>query len=401
MNDLLDKKITVIILSAVLAIMLWLYVITEQNPVINKDLSLPIRLINTDTLLVNDLVLLDDEPFNVSIRLRGNKNYLDSMNRTTVSAFVDLKEIRSKGLVELPIDITGIPLGVDIFWVSSNRLSLNIDNIISEMLLVTLKITGSTLNGTAAMTPFTNPSEIMVKGAESIIETINKAEVSIDITNLDKTVSQKAEVVLSDEQNNTIEGLDINPKQVDVVVPIENTKSVAVEADYRVVPADGYVLTGVEINPKTVNIVGKKEVLDSITKITTQRIEFLDVKNSVEQKTFLILPEGVEIVNKNGGIAFSASVEKLIEKEIETNRVGVKNLSENFELEMIPIYLKAIIKGTESIVNSWDIDNAFYIDLLDLEEGTYNMPILFTKPEHLEVHELNPSEIRITLKKPE
>ena len=401
MNDLLDKKITVIILSAVLAIMLWLYVITEQNPVINKDLSLPIRLINTDTLLVNDLVLLDDEPFNVSIRLRGNKNYLDSMNRTTVSAFVDLKEIRSKGLVELPIDITGIPLGVDIFWVSSNRLSLNIDNIISEMLLVTLKITGSTLNGTAAMTPFTNPSEIMVKGAESIIETINKAEVSIDITNLDKTVSQKAEVVLSDEQNNTIEGLDINPKQVDVVVPIENTKSVAVEADYRVVPADGYVLTGVEINPKTVNIVGKKEVLDSITKITTQRIEFLDVKGSVEQKTFLILPEGVEIVNKNGGIAFSASVEKLIEKEIETNRVGVKNLSENFELEMIPIYLKAIIKGTESIVNSWDIDNAFYIDLLDLEEGTYNMPILFTKPEHLEVHELNPSEIRITLKKPE
>lgn len=401
MNDLLDKKITVIILSAVLAIMLWLYVITEQNPVINKDLSLPIRLINTDTLLVNDLVLLDDEPFNVSIRLRGNKNYLDSMNRTTVSAFVDLKEIRSKGLVELPIDITGIPLGVDIFWVSSNRLSLNIDNIISEMLPVTLKITGSTLNGTAAMTPFTNPSEIMVKGAESIIETINKAEVSIDITNLDKTVSKKAEVVLSDEQNNTIEGLDINPKQVDVVVPIENTKSVAVEADYRVVPADGYVLTGVEINPKTVNIVGKKEVLDSITKITTQRIEFLDVKNSVEQKTFLILPEGVEIVNKNGGIAFSASVEKLIEKEIETNRVGVKNLSENFELEMIPIYLKAIIKGTESIVNSWDIDNAFYIDLLDLEEGTYNMPILFTKPEHLEVHELNPSEIRITLKKPE
>lgn len=401
MNDLLDKKITVIILSAVLAIMLWLYVITEQNPVINKDLNLPIRLINTDTLLVNDLVLLDDEPFNVSIRLRGNKNYLDSMNRTTVSAFVDLKEIRSKGLVELPIDITGIPLGVDIFWVSSNRLSLNIDNIISEMLPITLKITGSTLNGTAAMTPFTNPSEIMVKGAESIIETINKAEVSIDITNLDKTVSQKAEVVLSDEQNNTIEGLDINPKQVDVVVPIENTKSVAVEADYRVVPADGYVLTGVEINPKTVNIVGKKEVLDSITKITTQRIEFLDVKNSVEQKTFLILPEGVEIVNKNGGIAFSASVEKLIEKEIETNRVGVKNLSENFELEMIPIYLKAIIKGTESIVNSWDIDNAFYIDLLDLEEGTYNMPILFTKPEHLEVHELNPSEIRITLKKPE
>lgn len=401
MNDLLDKKITVIILSAVLAIMLWLYVITEQNPVINKDLSLPIRLINTDTLLVNDLVLLDDESFNVSIRLRGNKNYLDSMNRTTVSAFVDLKEIRSKGLVELPIDITGIPLGVDIFWVSSNRLSLNIDNIISEMLPVTLKITGSTLNGTAAMTPFTNPSEIMVKGAESIIETINKAEVSIDITNLDKTVSEKAEVVLSDEQNNTIEGLDINPKQVDVVVPIENTRSVAVEADYRVVPADGYVLTGVEINPKTVNIVGKKEVLDSITKITTQRIEFLDVKNSVEQKTFLILPEGVEIVNKNGGIAFSASVEKLIEKEIETNRVGVKNLSENFELEMIPIYLKAIIKGTESIVNSWDIDNAFYIDLLDLEEGTYNMPILFTKPEHLEVHELNPSEIRITLKKPE
>ncbi len=399
MNDLLDKKITVIILSAVLAIMLWLYVITEQNPVINKDLSLPIRLINTDTLLVNDLVLLDDESFNVSIRLRGNKNYLDSMNRTTVSAFVDLKEIRSKGLVELPIDITGIPLGVDIFWISSNRLSLNIDNIISEMLPVTLKVTGSTLNGTASMTPFVNPSEIMVKGAETIIDTINKAEVTIDITNMDKTVSKKAEVVLSDEQGNIVEGLDINPKQVDVVVPIENTKSVAIEADYRIVPADEYVLTGVEINPKTVNIVGKKEVLDSITKITTQKIEFLDVKNSIEQKITLVLPAGVEFVNKNENIVFSASVEKLVEKEIETNNVGIKNLSEIFELEMLPIYLKAIIKGPESVVNSWDIDNAFYIDLHDVGEGTYNMPILYTEPEFLELSDLNPIEIKVTLEK--
>jgi len=399
MNDLLDKKITVIILSAVLAIMLWLYVITEQNPVINKDLSLPIRLINTDTLLVNDLVLLDDESFNVSIRLRGNKNYLDSMNRTTVSAFVDLKEIRSKGLVELPIDITGIPLGVDIFWISSNRLSLNIDNIISEMLPVTLKVTGSTLNGTASMTPFVNPSEIMVKGAETIIDTINKAEVTIDITNMDKTVSKKAEVVLSDEQGNIVEGLDINPKQVDVVVPIENTKSVAIEADYRIVPADEHVLTGVEINPKTVNIVGKKEVLDSITKITTQKIEFLDVKNSIEQKITLVLPAGVEFVNKNENIVFSASVEKLVEKEIETNNVGIKNLSEIFELEMLPIYLKAIIKGPESVVNSWDIDNAFYIDLHDVGEGTYNMPILYTEPEFLELSDLNPIEIKVTLEK--
>ena len=399
MNDLLDKKITVIILSAILAIMLWLYVITEQNPVINKDLSLPIRLINTDTLLVNDLVLLDDESFNVSIRLRGNKNYLDSMNRTTVSAFVDLKEIRSKGLVELPIDITGIPLGVDIFWISSNRLSLNIDNIISEMLPVTLKVTGSTLNGTASMTPFVNPSEIMVKGAETIIDTINKAEVTIDITNMDKTVSKKAEVVLSDEQGNIVEGLDINPKQVDVVVPIENTKSVAIEADYRIVPADEHVLTGVEINPKTVNIVGKKEVLDSITKITTQKIEFLDVKNSIEQKITLVLPAGVEFVNKNENIVFSASVERLVEKEIETNNVGIKNLSEIFELEMLPIYLKAIIKGPESVVNSWDIDNAFYIDLHDVGEGTYNMPILYTEPEFLELSDLNPIEIKVTLEK--
>lgn len=401
MNDLFDKKITVRILSVALAIMLWLYVITEQNPVIYKDLNIPVKLINVESLLKNDLVLLDDESYSVSIKLKGNKNYLDRLNKTTVSASADLKGINSKGLMELPIDIDGIPVGVDISWISSNKITLNVDNIISETIPVSLKVMGNTIHGTATMIPVISPSEVVVKGAETILNTIKSAEVSVDISNSDSEVNKKLAVQIIDTQGNFIEGLDINPKQVDVTIPVENTKSVLIDADYKIMTAEGYVLTDVSINPKTINIVGKKELLDGLSKLVTEKIELVDAKTFIEKEITLILPEGIELANKDEKIVFSANIEKIAEKIIESNSVGIKNLNENFETEILPIYLKATVRGPESLVNAWDINNAFYVDLKDLEEGTYNLPILYVKPEQIELKDLYPNEIKVTLKKKE
>ncbi len=399
MNDLFDKKITVISLSVLLAIFLWLYVITDQNPVIPKDLNLPVRLSNVDSLLKNGLVLLDDESFSVLIKLKGNKNYLDGLNKTTVTATVDLKGVGSKGQTELPIELGGIPAGVDVTWISPNKVTLNIDNIVTGVIPISLKIEGNTAPGMSMMTPIINPGEITIKGAETILGLIKKAEVRLDISNRSVGINESVEVMILDKQDNVIEGLEISPGQVEVMIPIENTKSVAIDANYQIVPAGGFVLNNVTINPKAVNVVGKKEILDGLTHITTSKIEYLDAKANIEEKVVLILPDGVELINKKEEIILTANIEKIIDKTVETNKVGIKNLTEGIEIEMLQIYIKATVRGPESLVDAWDISNAFYIDLKDLGEGTHNLPIQYIIPDKVELREILPNEIKITIKK--
>ena len=399
MNDLFEKKITVISLSILLAILLWLYVITEPNAVIPKDLSLPVRLANVDTLTNNNLTILDDESFNVLIKLRGNKKYLDGLNKTTVLATVDLRGIDSKGQKELLVDLSGIPAGVDVTWISSNRITLNIDNIVTGVMPISLKIEGSAAPGMSTMTPIISPAEVTIKGAETILGLIKKAEVRLDISNKSVGVSENAEVWILDKQDNVIEGLDVNPRNVDILIPIENTKSVAIDANYQIVPADGYVLNNVTINPKTINVVGKKEILDGLTHVTTSKVELLDAKADLEEKVVLILPDGVELINKREEIILTANIEKIIDKAIETNKIGIKNLPEDVEVEMLQIYIKATVRGPESLVEAWDISNAFYVDLKDLGEGSHNLPIQYIIPDKVALKEMSPDDIKVTIKK--
>ncbi len=401
MNDLFDKKVTVISLSILLAIFLWLYVITEQNPVIFKDLNLPVRLTNMDSLLNNNLVLLDDESFSVLIKLKGNKNYLDGLNKTTVYASVDLKSVNVSGPKELLIELNGIPAGVDVTWISSNRLTLNIDNIVSGVIPVSLRIDGSTAPGTAMMAPVINPAEITIRGAETVLGLIKKAEIRLDLGNQSSGINKKVDVMVLDKQDEVIEDLDINPKQVDVVIPIENTKTVAINADYKIIPAEGYVTTNVALNPGTVNVVGKKEALAGLSSVATIRIEHSDAKGNIEEKVVLALPDGIELVNKYEEIIFTANIERVGEKTVESNKIGIKNLPEGMDIEMLQVFVKATVGGPESFVNAWDISNAFYVDLDGLGEGTHNLPILYLIPDQVELKELFPEEIKVTLKKTE
>ena len=165
MNNFLDKKITGKILSVLLATMLWLYVITEQNPVVYKDIALPVKLVNVESLAVNNITMMDNNEFKVSLKMKGNKNTLDRVNNSTITATADLKDQKVKGEFLVPIQISGVPMGIDIISMSSGTIKVTLDNVISIAMPVAIKITGNPLQGMAAMTPTASPTEVNIKGA--------------------------------------------------------------------------------------------------------------------------------------------------------------------------------------------------------------------------------------------
>ncbi|MDD2481153.1 MAG: CdaR family protein [Lutispora sp.] len=401
MNNLLDKKITAKILSVLLATMFWIYVITEQNPVVYKDIALPVKLVNVESLATNNITMMNKNDYKISLKLKGNKNTLDRINNSTITATADLRDQKTKGEFLVPVQISGVPSGVDIISMSSGSIKVNMDNVISITMPVIIKVTGNPLQGMAAMTPAVSPTEVTIRGAETLVNLIKTAVVDLDISSFSTEVKKNIMVQIQDGDGKAVEDVEVYPKSVDVRIPIEYTKIVLLDPDFVVKPAPGYIVTGVSVNPKEIHITGKKELLDTLTSVKTERIELSDAKAFVDQEVALILPPGVELANKSEIIRLNANIEKIIEKPIETNNISIRNLSDDLDAEVQQTLIGAFVRGPESIVNAWDINKAFYIEALGLDEGTHTLQIFYDKPEELEVMGVNPNVVNITIKKKE
>lgn len=385
-------------MSVLLATMLWLYVITEQNPVVYKDITLPVKLIGVETLAAKNITLLDNTSYNVYLRLKGNKNTLDRINNTSLNATADIRDQDEKGEFQIPIQISGIPAGVDITSMSSKSIRVRFDNVISVTMPVVMNITGNPLQGMAAMTPSVNPGEVTITGAESLVNKVKTAAVDLDISSSSATVKKNISVKILNEEGKEIEGLDVSPKSVDVEIPIEYTEIVVIEPDVVVNPAPGYIVTNISTNPREIHVAGKKEILDNLNSIKTERIELQDAKAFVDQQVSLVLPEGVELANKSETVRLNINIEKIIEKPIEINNIAIRNLPDNLTAEHQQIVMRLIVKGPESIVNAWNTNNSFYVDVSGLSEGIHEVDIMYNKPEEVQILQIEPISMYITLK---
>lgn len=398
MNNLFDKKITARILSVLLATMLWLYVITDQNPVVYKDITLPVKLIGAETLTANNITLLDKSAYSVSLKLKGNKNTLDRINNTSISATADIRDHSKKGEYQVPIQISGVPAGVDITSMSTNSIKVRFDNVISVTMPVVMNITGNPLQGMAAMTPTISPGEVTITGAESLVNKVKTAAVDLDISSSSTTIKKNMSVKVLNKGGKEVNDVEVAPKSVDIEIPIEYTKIVIIEPDVAVDPATGYIVTNIATNPREIHIVGKKEILDTLNSIKTARIEFKDAKAFVDQQVSLILPEGVELANKSETVRLNINIEKIIEKSLEINNIAIKNLPDNLTAEHQQIVMRLVVKGPESIVNAWNANNSFYVDVGGLSEGLHEVSIMYNKPEEVQILQIEPISMNVTLK---
>ena len=124
-KKLISKDNTIKILSVMLALLLWFYVITEQNPEITKDVTVPIRLVNTVFFERNNMVIVNEtDSFSLTLRIKGKKDVLDKLNSSTVDAFADLAGHNQKGENFVKINIGGIPEDVSIITKSMDSLKI-------------------------------------------------------------------------------------------------------------------------------------------------------------------------------------------------------------------------------------------------------------------------------------
>ncbi|HLW00400.1 MAG TPA: CdaR family protein [Ktedonobacterales bacterium] len=170
-------------------------------------------------------------------------------------------------------------------------------------------------------------------------------------------------------------------------------RSVAVVAQLRGNPADGYGVTSVQVSPPTVTIQGTVPGLGDANSVNTQPIDITGASSTLTRAIGLDLPLGVSSTTVST-VTVSIYIAPLQGKVSTTAPVVLENLPTHLTATTSPTTVLVTLKGPLPRLNTVEIHP--FVDVSGLVAGSYLLPVQVTEPADIGV-QITPADVTVTL----
>lgn len=395
--------------SLVFAFCLWLIVMNVENPTTPQTFSnIEVQFINAEVLTDQGMVfeVLDDTDVIKNITVYGPRNTVELLKSEDIVAKADFNNLTNVNTI--PIEFSTNRFNSDITNIrgSISTVKLNVEKEKTIRLPLKVNAIGEPAEGYLLGNIIPDQNQITVTGAESIINTIDKAVAEVDIANATSGIATYVDVKLIDEDEKVVEsdGLTRKVTSVRVAVEILETKNVPVYYSVVGTPAEGYIVTGeIESNPAIISIAGTSSVIKNITRIEIPAEELditgqsSDMVATVNLKDYL--PDNVILADSefDGKASVTVYIGKTVTKifRVKESQLKVIGVPEGFEatLEGFDSEMEIELEGLASdIYHIKDADIVGYVDMQDVmetmeilewSEGTYDTTLKFDFREEI------------------
>jgi YbbR domain-containing protein len=300
------------VISVIIAFCLWAYVMVRENPAVTREFEGRIVIRNTP----DGLTVLTCSPQFAKVEVSGLRRLVQGLSPAEMVATVDLSG-QDAGEHMAPLTPPDLPPGVSLQSLSPQAVRVVLDRIVTETCPLAVRLHGEPAAGYALGTPQLNRTDAKVTGAASLLGRLSRVVADTDAAGLSATAELTATVRAVDEQGEVIEGLQVSPTQVAVVVPVtreaQTTKTVPVRPQTGR-PAEGYEVKEVKARPDEVTLTGSPEALAALESVSTEEIPLAGVTDTETYKAKLILPTGVNRIGE-GPIEVTVTVAKRAQPE--------------------------------------------------------------------------------------
>ena len=269
------RKICYGLISILIALTLWGYVLMTENPVRIKtveDVRLSFEGGGEADLKARGLIVSGDissQLPNVDVNVRTTLNDLPRFNSSmgdVVTATVALNDIREAGTYTRKIVATSAIGTVDSVVPSS--ITIVVEDLVYRNIPVTCSFENSLPDGYWRGEPQLATSSITISGPESAISSIRSANCVIDLSDRTSEINESYPVVLLDEDKNIVDSSAV----VDVIPSVIVRMSILPILD---VPVHQYIntigslnsdfnLVEISISPETLTLAAPQSVLDTL-----------------------------------------------------------------------------------------------------------------------------------------
>lgn len=392
------NKITIFLLSFVLAFAFWLYVSLGEGPESERVFLIQLTYRN----LTQNLTILD--PLDkIEIKVIGSKQRLSTLRESNIIAYIDLSNL-NEGPHNLPVNVE-LPSFFKVTEIYPSRVNIYLDKLVTIEKNIRVDFIGTLKPGLIIDEPDVIPNTIKIEGPSKKLETIKDVTITIDLSTINSDVTLTLIPKLKDGLGNEITNLSTNPSIVKVNIKVKtilSTKVVPVVPKFVGEISGDYGILRVSIKPSIMTILGKVEVINKINSLSTENINITNLRESKIFTTKVIVPEDIELQDDNI-VTIQFIVEKKISKIIENINIEILEKEENFEYFLDTEKISIEIYGLESIVKeATNLDFNAYINVKNLEEGDYNISIeVIPKKENINIVKIVPNKIHIKVKRKE
>ena len=305
-KSLFQRNLPAKIFALLVAIVLWFFVMNDQNPSIDGSFTVPLNVVNAP-----EGYKISRSDDTIKIKVRGPRSLFVSAAASEFKAYVSLDGVE-EGRNSIKVQ-TVLPQGFERVEASPDVVTVTVEKIVQRQVKVDLIVTGASAQGTTVAKVEQNVSSVTVEGPKSSVDEVARVigYVGLSGNKEDFNISVPLTAVNSDGRE--VEDVRVTPKSAEASVQLArglSKKVVEIKPVFSGELPAGYVLDRVRIDPSKIEIAGASTILDSLTAIDTEKIPLATETKSFHKEVQLELPEGVTVTNKKVNVNIDIAEKK-------------------------------------------------------------------------------------------
>jgi len=289
MTNMPQKNLAAKILALIMAIILWIYVMNEQNPPVEVSFSIPLEIQNLTTPYT-----VAEAPETVRVKVRGLRKVVAFVSSEDIKAYLDLRGA-SEGRQAVKVHVV-IPPNLELAEVNPDQAMVRIDTTAARQIPVEIHYSGAVAAGAMVGRAAAAPVQVTVQGPKSLVDMVDRVVATVDLNakNADFTTETPLKAVSRDGK--LVDGISFTPSKVAIAVTmskVPNKKTVEIKPQIYGDVGSGFVLKRIATEPETIEVQGPSQELEKIDAVSTLPINLSGLTKDSTQEVKLQLKEGI------------------------------------------------------------------------------------------------------------
>lgn len=364
-SKLFNNNIFWAVISLVAALAIWLYMTATQEEEIDVTLS-GVQVVfagEEDLQATRGLVITDVSTRTVDVTVRGTRLNIGSLAASDVQAVIDVSRFNSTSNSTQSYNLV-YPDGVDASAVrvvrsSPSTISFQVTRMDDKIVPVDAAFTGSVAEGYMLGDIEYEPRSITVSGPQSVLETIDRVYVEVELMDLDATRTVEAPFTLRDADGNEIakDGLEFDFDTVTVTIPISKVKDVPIYVNLIEGAGATRENTSIRLSESSITIAGDAATVDGINRIEVGPVDLTSFELTYEGTLDVVLPNGVENISGIEEVDVSLEVTGLAVRDFTVTNISDTGLPEGYSAELVTHSLTVRIRGPQDALANLNSSN--------------------------------------------
>jgi YbbR domain-containing protein len=387
-------------ISVALATAFWVVITNEENPERTDELPFAIAV---EAVNISDDVAVFGSIEPVTIRVTAREHDFEELEAGDFRAVADVGNAGpGQFKASVSVDYTGGRRGIDVEDVSPDTVIVNLEPLIERTLPVDVQITDQPPFGLTPEVVGVEPEDVVVSGPAGAVDLVAAVAAEIDLSSVTVPVEDfeaDAELVARNEAGFAVEGVSLSASEAEVLINVEREilqQAVPIVPTIEGTLPPGLLLSDISAGPQTVTVSGPLDVLDTIESLATEAIDLSEISETTTVSVELVVPTGADVEIESARVTLT-----VVAREGEAAYAVAPtfiNVAPGLRPSTTTAILLVRVSGPLAALEELSAgDLTVLVDMAFLGAGTHTLTPSVEAPDGIEVVEVTPATIDVTL----